>query len=371
MAVCSAWLSNTYRFSSSTVPNTCYKTIWKHIAAVRLSLPLSCRRRLATTASANVLPLPDQILEVHAIKTAANYNLTRLDAMLQRQSMFEKQPLLTELQHSVRLLRLAKDTMAAEHDHPRLFIFSTGTIVSWGHSENVLQALMTLIRPVESESLSSTVVAQEREVLQYQVTSKPPSLRNGVINISSQAEEDALAPLDESQVERESLMSNQIEDRKIGMGVLSQLSFSHALSTSVELGVLEAELSQYAHQMEWITTDIKEGRKIKISRHHVLQLYGGLLSLRHDLNRSSDMNDFYWDREPLERLYEATCRFLDVEARRRLCNERINYHSELVELLRITLSERHTTLLEQAIIALIMIEVLFECIHYAERWMVG
>jgi uncharacterized Rmd1/YagE family protein len=132
--------------------------------------------------------------------------------------MFVKQPLVTELQHSVRMLHLNNEaTVGLNYEHPKLFIFSTGTIVSWGQSENVLQALMTLMRPVEVESLSATIINQEREVLQYQLTANTTSLRNGIISLSTQIEDDDTPLLDESEVERESLVSHQIEDRKVGL----------------------------------------------------------------------------------------------------------------------------------------------------------
>ena len=92
--------------------------------------------------------------------------------------------------------------------------------------------------------------------------------------------------------------------------------------------------------------------------------------------------------------------FLDVPTRIRDINQRLNYLSEIAELLRITLkyvrlelvwqpprkrflyffllffnsssftcsnSERHSTNLEWGIIALIAVEILFEVLHFVER----
>lgn len=48
-------------------------------------------------------------------------------------------------------------------------------------------------------------------------------------------------------------------------------------------------------------------------------------------------SDFYWDRPDLEALYDSTCKFLDVNHRKTLTNERLTYCSDLAELLRITM----------------------------------
>ena len=176
----------------------------------------ACQRLYTTQPTTKSHPIAALLYEVHAVKTAASYNLTRLDAILQRQSMFAKLPLVTEQQHSVRMLQLSNDnTTAVEYAHSKLFVFGNGTIVSWGQSENVLQALMTLMRPVETEGLSATVIAQEREVLQYKLTSKLSNLRNGLISLSTQIAVESDLPLDERRIERESLASYQMEDRKV------------------------------------------------------------------------------------------------------------------------------------------------------------
>lgn len=48
-------------------------------------------------------------------------------------------------------------------------------------------------------------------------------------------------------------------------------------------------------------------------------------------------------------------------------NEKINHCVELIELLRTHLTEKHGVMLEWMVIILIMVEVGFEVLHYAER----
>ncbi len=80
---------------------------------------------------------------------------------------------------------------------------------------------------------------------------------------------------------------------------------------------------------------MKEGKKIKLTRDEVFRKTGQLFALRHRINLSSDLldaPDFYWDRHELEKLFMDTIRHLNI-------NKRTN----------------------------IMVEVVFEFIHYAER----
>ncbi len=109
-----------------------------------------------------------------------------------------------------------------------------------------------------------------------------------------------------------------------------------------------------------------------MSRVEVMQKTGELFSLRHQINLSSDLlisPDFYWDRDNLDALYNKTCQFYSIGRRTRVTNEKLNHCSELVELMRTHLSERHSLKLEWMIILLIAVEVVFEIIHYIQRYL--
>ena len=62
---------------------------------------------------------------------------------------------------------------------------------------------------------------------------------------------------------------------------LDKYTFSHALSQSVKLGIWESSLDQYINSIEIITEDLRDGRKIKMSRQEVLRKQGELFALRH------------------------------------------------------------------------------------------
>ncbi|GFO15191.1 required for meiotic nuclear division protein 1 [Plakobranchus ocellatus] len=108
-----------------------------------------------------------------------------------------------------------------------------------------------------------------------------------------------------------------------------------------------------------------------MSRKQVLMKTGELFSLRHLINLSSDLldtPDFYWDRAVLEPLYQSLCNHLNIARRTRVMNEKLSHCCELTELLSTQLNDAHHTRLEVMIIVLILVEVVFECIHYVERY---
>nr|CAD7268606.1 unnamed protein product [Timema shepardi] len=152
---------------------------------------------------------------------------------------------------------------------------------------------------------------------------------------------------------------------------LDKYTFSNALALSVKLGIWEASLDNYVDSIEYITDDLKKGIKINISQEDVLRKTGELFALRHHINLSSDLldtPDFYWDHEQQEALYQQMCSYLSINRRTRVMNEKLNHCVELVELLSSHLSDRHHVRLEWMIIMLIMVEVVFEVLHYIDRF---
>uniref|UniRef100_A0A8C8F8E4 DUF155 domain-containing protein n=1 Tax=Oncorhynchus tshawytscha TaxID=74940 RepID=A0A8C8F8E4_ONCTS len=145
--------------------------------------------------------------------------------------------------------------------------------------------------------------------------------------------------------------------------VLDKFAFSNALSLSVKLAIWEVALDDFVESIQSIPEMLKSGNKIKLSRAEVMQKIGELFSLRHCINLSSDLlitPDFYWDRENLEMLYDKTCQFLNINRRVKVVNEKLQHCTELTDLMRNHLSEKHSLRLEWMIVILITIEVLFE-----------
>ena len=72
-------------------------------------------------------------------------------------------------------------------DHQRVFIFSSGAIIAWGLRPNVLRALFSLLRAVESDPISQRLAEQEHEILLYTLDGGQRSfLRKGLIHLADQ-----------------------------------------------------------------------------------------------------------------------------------------------------------------------------------------
>lgn len=154
---------------------------------------------------------------------------------------------------------------------------------------------------------------------------------------------------------------------------LEKYAFSNGMAASVKLGALESHLDAVIGSIEHLSGHLKRGKSVGMSRGEVLRKTGELLALRHALNLSSssdllDVPDFYWDREDLEDLYLATCGHLAVGKRTRVMNERLGHCRELMDLVTGHLSDEHHVRLEWFIIVLILIEVVFELLHFVERY---
>ncbi|XP_039202853.1 required for meiotic nuclear division protein 1 homolog isoform X2 [Crotalus tigris] len=145
--------------------------------------------------------------------------------------------------------------------------------------------------------------------------------------------------------------------------VLEKFAFSNALCLSVKLAIWEASLDNFVESIQSIPEMLKLRKKLKLSHADVMQKIGELFALRHRINLSSDLliaPDFYWDREHLEQLYDKMYRFLSIDRRVKVVNEKLQQCTELTDLMRNHLNEKHALRLEWMIVILITIEVMFE-----------
>ncbi|XP_039202856.1 required for meiotic nuclear division protein 1 homolog isoform X5 [Crotalus tigris] len=142
--------------------------------------------------------------------------------------------------------------------------------------------------------------------------------------------------------------------------VLEKFAFSNALCLSVKLAIWEASLDNFVESIQSIPEMLKLRKKLKLSHADVMQKIGELFALRHRINLSSDLliaPDFYWDREHLEQLYDKMYRFLSIDRRVKVVNEKLQQCTELTDLMRNHLNEKHALRLEWMIVILITIEV--------------
>uniref|UniRef100_A0A665XDY4 DUF155 domain-containing protein n=1 Tax=Echeneis naucrates TaxID=173247 RepID=A0A665XDY4_ECHNA len=156
------------------------------------------------------------------------------------------------------------------------------------------------------------------------------------------------------------ILSDEMDQHE---AVLEKFAFSNALCLSVKLAIWEVSLDDFVESIQSIPETLKSGKKVKLSSAEVMQKIGELFALRHCINLRSDLlltPDFYWDRENLEKLYDKTCQFLSINRRVNVVNEKLEHCTQLTDLMRSHLSEKHSLRLEWMIVILITIEVMFE-----------
>lgn len=279
---------------------------------------------------------------VKAIATAEQYNLESLEAGLTSQQLYIPHKICTSTNPLPDVIHaVAKYEVGTEARE--LFFFREGTVVMWNISDMESGNILQFLKFYEENSYSFNLIHSESELITYTYSEsgKKCYIRDGSIILSKDATN------------------------------MEKYTFSNAIAQSVKLGIWETSLDDYINTIEFVTEDLKAGRKLKMSQREVLRKQGELFALRHLINLSSDLldtPDFYWERDDLESLYQQVCGYYNIAKRTRVMNEKLNHCVELVGILSSHLSDRHHIRLEWMIIILIMVEVAFETIHYVDRY---
>ncbi|XP_055901976.1 required for meiotic nuclear division protein 1 homolog [Eupeodes corollae] len=292
---------------------------------------------------------------VTAFSTAEQYDLEALVVGLEEQNLYAAKKF------------FSTDNLGAEQDvlyvtakymvngeARDIFFFREGSVVMWNFNELEANNVLSFLKPYEKDGYLKVLVKGESEIMPYTYIPEPIEIAEDTQPSKTQA-----------------LFKNgKFFLSKGDQTFLEKYTFSNAMATSIKLGIWEATLERYIEGMEYLTEDLKKGRRIKIDRAQALRMTGELFALRHMINLSSDLldtPDFYWDREQLETLYIQVCSYFSINRRTKVMNEKINHCVELAELISHNLNDKHHIRLEWMIIILIMVEVGFEILHHMER----
>ncbi|KAF8783070.1 Required for meiotic nuclear division protein like [Argiope bruennichi] len=306
--------------------------IQKSIAA------LQARKRVPRKkALAGAEHLDQEAGKVVAYSSAEEYDMTRLVKELEKQGLYQ----ILELPEEVEDVIYVNAKYKVEEEPRQIYFFSEGSVVFWNVPELEQQNVLRFLKPFETNPYDPELVSAENEHLDYLYSEKGAKFSKGRIHLKSDSD-----------------------------NAYYMYTFSNGLALSVKLGMWEAALENYIDSMEWVTENMKKGEKISMSREQVFKKRGELFALRHVINLSSDLldtPDFYWDRQELENLYQQICNHMNIAKRTKVMNERLSYCSELIDLLGNHMNDKHHVRLEWMIIILIMVEVMFECIHFVEQ----
>ena len=249
----------------------------------------------------------------------------------------------------------ASDTPGMSGD---VFVFPSGTVVGWGVSDAVLSTLVLKTLMPAAQSPHPTQLEEEDLDYLEDPNEKSSSIKGDTIVLGTKAQASDETPHE--------LDSNKamIQNRNLDT-VLAKIAFSSGLARSTKLAVLESLLSKYMESTRSIPAMLSRG-ETPFTRSFILQKTGQLLSIRAQLNLYSELTDslpdIFWDSRHelgLESYFGQVGRALDINARIKTLNERMDYASEIASVLREQLSGQHGTRLEWIIIVLITVEVVF------------
>lgn len=251
-----------------------------------------------------------------------------------------------------------------------VFIFPSGTVVAWDVPESSIKALMM----EHLKSAARGVHELEDETLEYKEDSgrERSSIKSGVIILGTRitdVEQRPKAPVDFDAQPTSTMVPQQHHANT----VLAQIAFSSGLAKSTKIAVLENQLNDYLEDTQDIPKTLMSGHLGSVTRTFIYQKMGQLLTMRGQLNLSSDLTDavpdLLWDTEAelgLDVYHERISHELDVDLRIERLNQRMDYAHEIASILRQELSvireerdERKSTRLEWIIILLIAVEVGF------------
>lgn len=273
---------------------------------------------------------------IRAICVAQSFDMAQVQEILSFHG-FELDPDATEF-----------DTQAVVHargvNSGDIFVFPSGTVVTWSVPENVLVKLASkhLIRAASFPHLDRA----EMEILEFTPDeTRDTSFMKGEVVILGTRSQDT--------------MDNRLDT------TLAKLAFSSGLARSPKLAVLETDLEYLLQESKATLNVLAAGSQNKLKRSSILKMTGQLLSLRSQLNHYSDITeelpDMFWESDSvLEEYYNQIGAALSVRRRIEILNKRIDYANENVSVLREMISEKYGHRLEWIIIALITVEVLFE-----------
>jgi uncharacterized Rmd1/YagE family protein len=312
---------------------------------------------------------------VTAYCAAETYDIAAASKLVKAQG-YDLDPFQTGLYPQVIHLQTSdRPSEVKDYQQGDIFIFPSGTVVTWNVREREALRLVNQILPAAAEG--SHLDMLETEDLEYleDPSQETSTVLGDTIVLGTKA-----SPESSPQFDGASDSPNNTGNTAEVDTVLAKIAFSSGLARSTKLAVLETLLATYQSSTRSIPTLLSSrsptsSLRKPFTRSFILRKTGELLSIRAQLNLYSEltdsMPDIFWDSRHelgLGEYYDQVGRALDVGARIKVLNEKIGFAQEIASVLREQLSEKHGLRLEWAIIALIAVEVGMEgWRHWGER----
>ncbi|XP_057716461.1 required for meiotic nuclear division protein 1 homolog [Corythoichthys intestinalis] len=324
------------RCYASSLVTSVLKPALKPPAPPGKRVPKGPRTKQPSRSNQPYLSQDADMMQCIAFATADEYNLPSLAVDLMRHGFRE----VDFPRDASNVLVTSSDMSAKADDASLIFFFREGSVVFWNAEDKTLKTVLRILERHESQPYEVALVHWENEEINYMYGEGNTKLEHGNF-----------------------ILSKNLEGQEL---VLEKFAFSNALCLSVKLAIWEVSLDNFVESIQSIPEALKAGARVKLSSADVMQKIGQLFTLRHCINLSSDLlltPDFYWDRENLEKIYDKTCQFLSINRRVKVVNEKLEHCTQLTDLMRSHLSDKHSLRLEWMIVILITIEVLFEVVR--------
>jgi uncharacterized Rmd1/YagE family protein len=306
-----------------------------------------------------------QTKTVTAYAVAEQFNIEKARAILQEKG-YEPDPFHTGLYpqvihievplDSLRRLSSPNTTHLSADEVGDVFVFPSGTVVTWSLPEEFTSYLATKTLLPAAEGSQITPIETENLDFLEDSHRENSSIKGDTVILGTKSV---------TQPPNSTIPTRQSVDT-----ALTKIAFSSGLARSTKLAVLESLLSNYFESTRPIPKLLSQGSRLPFTREFILRKTGQLLSVRAQLNLYSELTDslpdIFWDSRHdlgLEGYYEQVGRALDVGIRIKLLNEKMDYAQEIASVLRERLSEKHGLRLEWTIILLIAVEVGFEILR--------
>jgi uncharacterized Rmd1/YagE family protein len=313
---------------------------------------------------------------VTAYCAAETYDIAAASKLVKAQG-YELDPFQTGLYPQVIHVQTSdKPSEVKDYQQGDIFIFPSGTVVTWNVREREALKLVNQVLPAAAEG--SHLDMLETEDLEYleDPSQETSQVVGDTIVLGTKAESTNSTEPSASPPDGTNSSQSAPDQRNEVDTILAKIAFSSGLARSTKLSILESLLSTYQSSTRSIPSALSSPAPSALfTRSFILRKTGELLSIRAQLNLYSEltdsMPDIFWDSRHelgLGEYYDQVGRALDVGSRIKVLNEKIGFAQEIASVLREQLSEKHGLRLEWAIIALIAVEVVLEVYrHWVER----
>jgi required for meiotic nuclear division protein 1 len=303
--------------------------------------------------------------EVNAYCAAERYDLRKVEKLLQAQG-YNLDPFHTGLHGQVVHVQMAnykprihEAQLDADAQISDMFVFPSGTLVTWNLPSQEAVRLMNWVLPKAAEGSHLHAIEEEEMRFLENPDKEDSEIIGDTIVLGTKAPaDDHHSPSDKKDGEDLELQTDM---------TLAKIAFSSGLARSPKLAVLESQLNNTFQDTRAILSRLSQGTRLPFTKKFIIKKIAELLQIRAQLNLYTDLTDtvpdMLWDSRyelGLERYYDEIGRALDVDVRIDALNDKIQYTQDIATVLREQLSENHGIRLEWIIIALIAIEVVFE-----------